>query len=439
MTDQTITVVADYKIYLYLMLPLLREFLARGVRVDLWGYADALDLAARELGNHQGITPRDLRPLKRRHRLRWVVHRTLQEVVTPTEFSYQYQKKRSQASFRATGTKRILLELSRIVPKVRKSRVNRFLSAVTGFGMSNPFGSRKIVVSSLNGCQELLVARGQRIFTVMESWDHPVKVPNGYVSHRVYAWNRSLGQDWEETQGDGGWMPTYPLKLRYAIERVAKAGLWERRRNTARRPLCVYAVASTAKFSYGKIVGIESRLITQLCEATRLAGWDLHIKPRPNGLEGEFDAFTKQYGHVRVGTTQSDQGHDPANYYLDDEYNRCRFEECLDAMVVINAFTTFGLDAAAAGIPVLQLDMRDAQGFGDSRLVYGNNHIAKYLLGLPHVCRITGDSVPAQLANILCNGVPQAAPYRDELRRWLVPDQTCQQAVTRIVDDILSH
>ena len=34
----------------------------------------------------------------------------------------------------------------------------------------------------------------------MESWDHAVKVPNGYVSNIVFGWNKDLCEDWAKYQ-----------------------------------------------------------------------------------------------------------------------------------------------------------------------------------------------------------------------------------------------
>ena len=127
------------------------------------------------------------------------------------------------------------------------------------------------------------------------------------------------------------------------------------------------------------IIELEKRLIRDLSKATELAGWDLLIKPRPNGEFGEFDDVLKEFPNTRIGSMQSQEVDVPANYFLDDGYNATRFAEVSGAEFIINAFTTFGLDAAAANLPVLQIDIRDAIGYGASNFYYENDHIKKYL------------------------------------------------------------
>ena len=47
----------------------------------------------------------------------------------------------------------------------------------------------------------------------MESWDHAVKVPNGYVSNIVFGWNKDLCEDWAKYQNDKNTKVFYPAKL----------------------------------------------------------------------------------------------------------------------------------------------------------------------------------------------------------------------------------
>jgi hypothetical protein len=305
-----------------------------------------------------------------------------------------------------------------------------------GVGLKNPFPTRKILVGTLNASAELLCAKGQQVYSIMESWDHPVKHPNGYQSYRVYSWNPSLGEDWEAAHGDRSWKPFYPLKLRYAYHDVRGSRLWEMSRGKRSRPMCVYAVASTPRFGNPATFELESRIITDLAEATADAGWDLFIKPRPNGKAGEFDSFTKRYPHVTVGSIMDDTEDQPANYYLDDEYNQRRFMEIIEAELVINAFTTFGLDAAAAGMPVLQIDLREATGYEDSQRVFNNHHIKKYLIGIPNVFVVKNESFREKITEYLRSPSNIAASYSDQLVQWLFPSHTMEASLDTLFSDI---
>lgn len=437
MSKQSITVVIDFQIYAYLFKPIIAKFIEQNIDVTVYFPSEIKGLVTKELAIFPEVHFADLDKIKRHHKNRWRIHRALQSLLTRDDFSFQYGKKRNQVTLKTKGVAGVLMKLADFTPKVPNLKINAFLHKVVGIGLHNPFPTNKILVGSLNASAELLCARGQQVYTVMESWDHPVKTPNGYSSHRVYAWNQSLAEDWQATQGDHICVPFYPLKLRYAIHEIREKGLWQKSQGQRKRPLCVYAVTSTRKFSYALAVEIENQIINDLCEATKIAGWDLLIKPRPNGMTGEFDEFVKQHNHVKVGSIKTDKISIPANYYLDDEYNQLRFKELLDASLVINAFTTFGLDAAVAGIPVLQLDLRKASGYENSNLLFNNHHIKKYLLDVPSTFVVVEENFREKIIEFLKspNSVPEV--YRDNLCNWLIPKESMDEALKKLVDDVL--
>lgn len=437
MNAQAVTVVIDYKIYAYLFKPILAKLVEKRVSVNVFCPSQIKSEVVRDLGAPQGVRIFTLDEIKARHVNRWRLHRALQVLCTRADFSFQYGKKRGQITRTYKGMQGLLLRLACFTPKVPNSKINAFLHSVMGCGLKNPFPTEKILVGSLNASAELLCAKGQSVYTVMESWDHPVKTPNGYKSRRVYAWNRSLGEDWQATQGDNDWKIFYPLKLRYAWQEVLGNDLWMKARGTRPKRLCVYAVASTRRFSIGVICDLEDRIISDLVAATEEAGWDLLIKPRPNGMPGEFDQFCRGKSHVRIGSLASEDVDVPANYFLDDEYNRRRFTEVIEADLVINAFTTFGLDAAAAGMPVLQLDLREAIGYEDSGLVFGNHHISKYLLKTPCTFVVKNELFRDKITEYFKQPNDLAHRYRDNLLHWLFPEQSIDVSLEQMIDDVL--
>lgn len=437
MQKPEVSILIDFRIYAYMFKPIIEKMVKRGVTITVFCPSKILDFVIRELGILGEIRFCDLDEVRRPRRLRWMFHRSMLLLFTRADFSYQYGKKSRQEMIKSKGLQRVLLKLAWLTPKVPNHKINTFLKAIAGIGLGNPFPTPKIVVGSLNASAELLCGAAQKIYTIMESWDHPVKWPNGYVSTRVYAWNQSLGEDWEATQSDKSWIPTYPLKLRYAIESIFLKKKWEKRHGKRPKPLCAYAVASTRRFSVKLICDLEDRIINDLCKATEKAGWDLFIKPRPNGLFGEFDKFVKEHAHVSVGSIVNDEVDVAANYYLDDTYNMRRFDELLDASMVINAFTTFGLDAAVAGIPVLQLDLRQACGYEDSCLIYNNHHIRKYLLRGPAIFMVKGEVFRECITDFLKNPSNMAEQYSNRLRNWLIPNTPLDDILDEVIDDIL--
>jgi hypothetical protein len=296
--------------------------------------------------------------------------------------------------------------------------------------MRNPFKTNTVLAGSLNASAELLCANEQTVITVMESWDHAVKMPNGYTSELVFTWNTALRDDWRRVQNDANVRVFYPLKLRYARDTVST---WAARRALPVRPFFVYSVASTRRFSIQVLVDLEQKLIRDLARAADAVGWDLFVKPRPNGEPAEFMEVLKEFPNVRIGSVLDRQAQQAADYFLSDEYNHSRFSEINGARFVVNAFTTFGLDCAAAGIPVLQIDLRRAEGYADSNFIYQNYHLKSYLLPSEFVFRVRGDLV-SSLIDFLKSPDDRPEKYSEELLGWLFGGQTQRAAVEDLVN-----
>lgn len=326
--------------------------------------------------------------------------------------------------------RRVLVKLSRVLPKVPNKSINAFLERLVGIGLRNPFKTKTIIAGSLNASAELLCAKGQIIITVMESWDHAVKHPNGYTSELVFAWNNDLKKDWQRVHNDQNVYAFYPLKLRYARDVVS---LWSKSEKQIGRPFFVYSVSSTRRFSIKILVDLERRLIRDMARAAEMAGWDLFIKPRPNGEDGEFSDFIKEFPCIRIGSIVDQKVGQAADYYLSDEYNKKRFSEIAGAKFVINAFTTFGLDSAAAGVPVLQIDIRNADGYADSSLIYENYHLKSYLLQRDPVLRIHGDFV-SYLSRFLKAPNDFPVQYSAELEAWLFSNRSQADAIDELIE-----
>ena len=358
MKKNEVTIVIDFKIYLYLFEPIIQYLLQKGVKVYLAASQDIMP-EVKDILSGVEITFINLSEIKSKNKFRFYVHRTLSTLCTREDFSFQYKKKRQQSTKKAAGMQGILLKVARFTPKVSNKKINSFLHKVSGFGLNNPFPTKNIMVGSLNASAELLTAKTQKIITVMESWDHSAKHPNGYKSDLFLGWNKSLCEDWQITQGDKNVEIFHPLKLRYAHEVFE----WKPKENSRFKVL--YPVASTKKFSVDILVQVEKRIIQELVYVTSKLGWDLVVKPRPNGLEGEFD-YLLENDHVQVANVSHGHITDPANYYFTEKDNYDRFSLLEEIDLVINAFTTFGLDSAAVGIPVLQLDLTKCNSFEDS-------------------------------------------------------------------------
>ena len=98
---------------------------------------------------------------------------------------------------------------------------------------------------------------------------------------------------------------------------------------------------------------------------------------------------------------------------LEDEYHAYRYLLLKNAQLVINAGTTFGLDAAMAGAPVLQLSITEKY-FGSYARTKKYYHIEKYLLRSDFVSDFTGDEKTVFSEEM----ISKAKKYSQMLKHW---------------------
>lgn len=379
----------------------------------------------------------NMNKIKKEAKFRKFIHRSCMLLFTRTDFSYQFEKKRNQTTKKAEGISKLLLQVSKFTPKVANEKINMFLTKVAGFNYRNPFETEIVMVGSLNASPELLTAKGQKVITVMESWDHATKQPCGHLTNQFWGWNKDLCDDWAEKQLCDLPCVFHPLKLRYANEVFKKQFLEKKTyQDKSCKTRILYPVASTDKFSIGVLVEIEKKLIQDLIDITEQLAWELVIKPRPNGRNGEFD-YATAYSHVSVESVSHGDIVNPANYFYSEDDNKERFS-CLENIdLVLNAFTTYGLDAAAAGLPVLQLDLRDATGYENSHLVYNNYHIKKYLLSSKKVFKPINMSLQQALQSYSTQQLVELGKdYQIEMNDWLYEYHSCQEAIDKMINTI---
>lgn len=430
-----ISVIIDLRIYGYLFAPIIERLDARGVKTYIYTPRQLKNSVKQDLGERNNVEFLDLDPIRKNNRWRWFMHRIARDVFLRDDFSFQMYKERNEKTAQLPTVRRMLIKFSQFLPKVQNKSINSFLEQLVGLGMKNPFRTTTIMAGSLNASAELLCAKNQFVITVMESWDHAVKRPNGYRSELVFVWNDDLKRDWQRVHNDPCVHVFYPLKLRYARDVVSQ---WAKSRRTNFRPFFVYSVSSTRRFSISILTEIEKRLIRDMAQAAEVAGWDMFIKPRPNGENGEFLSVIEEFSHVRIGSIVDQDVGIAANYFLSDEYNKIRFSEIEGAEFIVNAFTTFGLDAAAAGIPVLQIDVRNADGYDDSKLIYENYHLKTYLLSRNPVLRINGN-FQSEFTDFLKSPNSMTEHYSAELREWLFSDRDQEVEINNLVDKIAAR
>lgn len=431
MKYKEVTILIDFKIYLYLFEPIIEYLLAHNVNVYLCLPDDLIVETKKILKRHDNLKFLSLSTIKKGNKTRFSLHRVCSILFTRSDFSFQFKKKREQSTKKFTGLTSLLLNISKYTPKIPNNKINSFLSFISGFNLKNPFPTSLVMVGSLNASAELLGAKNLKVITVMESWDHAVKQPCGHKSDEFWGWNQDLCDDWERSQGCKISKVFHPLKLRYGHESFPK-----KRDITLHKKQGIkimYPVASTKKFSIKILVDIETKIIEELIRATRELGWELFIKPRPNGLDGEFD-FVKKFSHVTVGGVSHGDILNPADYYYSEEDNFKRFQPLEDIDFVFNAFTTFGLDAAVAQIPVLQLDLQQTIGFENSHMVYNNYHIKNYLINTSTLIRPINETLYTSLISNKRRIENIALSYTNELNCWLYKYTSSEEAITETLN-----
>jgi hypothetical protein len=314
--------------------------------------------------------------------------------------------------------------LSFITPKSKN--INKLIFNFFKNFTPNIFATQKVLVTTLNSYAFLLNNKDLEVYTVMESWDHAMKTPNSYLSKKVFLWNNDLQNDWTTYQKDNYTYNIYPLKLRFA-----KNNKFEKRKV---KDKVVYAVAFTSLYSNPVAETMEKKVIKDLCEVTKLLNLDFLIKPRPISSAHEFKPFLDSYDHVALGYYNPPEKN-PSFYSLNDDYNKKRFNEIKDALFTINCFTTFALDSALIGIPVLQLDLRNI--YPDTSFFYDNHHIKKYFISSSNILKIE-NNFKVEFVNYFKSGKDAHHKFRLELENWVSDNDSIEFSIKKMLKEIHS-
>ena len=222
------------------------------------------------------------------------------------------------------------------------------------------------------------------------------------------------------------------MKLAYAIN--TKLPL-KRERNVV-----MYAFSTSAETPSKSLYEEEVKFVHYLCEVLGRIGFTLLIKPKPNTKISELNFF-KSYPHVRILSYQVNGG--GSAYDLSESYNIKRLKELDLCDFIITAGTTFAFDTAAYGLPVLQFIFISSKEFPNlSNLVF-SPHITKHIFSKRELlAEITDkDTVQNQINGIFKDPetLSKAVKFRDYLRDWLIPGESINESVTRVIDEILEE
>jgi hypothetical protein len=413
--------------------PLIDEMLSRGALV--WLYAPrpchAIIVNRRPLLSSRLLAYEELESSQLW--IKWL-HRLLVLALTPEGYSQNYQHRflmpiKNHRLMAVRLMARALLLLPKSIPEMVNKRIRR----VVGPFVRKTFRTHKILAVTRLTIPYLLCQRGLEITTLVESWDHPHKAPAGYTSRRVFVWNKALANDWRNFQGDQVVHVGYPLKLAYAFQNGSPliiAPRWRYRR--------ILYPATYTSYSDSRYFNDELRMLNFLCLAAAKAGFRIYIKPKPNGPLGDFEHLKVKFENIEVGNDGGASG--PGEYFLDEKYNNKRMEIMGICDSVVNLGTTFGLDAAAYGLPVFQLYVHDPVAFPGLTTNFQYDHLRHIIKYTSDIFKIDAENPPSAVFATLFNDQAGAKAMRfsQNLRSWLCPlEVSCKSAVSQMVDSII--
>jgi len=229
----------------------------------------------------------------------------------------------------------------------------------------------------------LLVPFSEKHISIMESWDHPSKEPFLIYPKVSMTWNQDLQKEIRDIQKCSCVRTMKPIKFSYISERKEKVD--DKIKSAINNPmllkdlelfnkfsLVVYPVCTSSK--YYAFEG-ELRFIEDLASIVSNLGHTLYIRPYPIGTDSDVKQL-ELIDNVIVGCNYSlNDGSDVLNEQLLSH----KYLIMKNAHFIINVGTTFALDAAYLGKPVVQVSI-DSDTYGSFSQYSKGVHIRKYLL-----------------------------------------------------------
>ena len=319
-----------------------------------------------------------------KHKFRMFVFHFLLLLFTKKDYSSRYTGIRERRLNRL-GIFGKFLGLVNPLVAVESTKVNSLLTYLNTLffpRLSYPFSQKgnkndehHLIAFSVPFCRYLLSNSNLNITSVVESWDHVTKEPLGFSSWQVVHWSERLKFDWFDYQGKPQNNFVYPpVKLWYAQNRGV-------RQIPRKKDYMMYAFMSTPMSRSG-LFEEEVKFVKLLVSALRSHNIVILLKPKPNSQTSDLMHFATDK-NVIIGEINAQKS--GTDYQLSEQYNKRRLVELGKASLVINIGTTFALDAAAYGAPVLQLkishhDFPVISNLGDhNRFINQHSNFVKHI------------------------------------------------------------
>lgn len=423
---------ADSLFQFYSVKPIIQELQKRNIEVKIYSQKENQLILSKYLNIplENVFDPREeLRIGGLGSKLLRIYERFFEEFCMSPKFSVMYKRIRN-------GSDKFSF-ISKFFPR-KKSNINTFYEKFLSPFSKSRFSKDVVLVVTLTGFPYLIANRKIKKVTIMESWDHPVKMPFYHVPKRTYTWNADLKKDISEYQEIKNIELIFPLKFRYVVEFAQseenllfsqlKSKKYIDDLKEVNAQTMMYIVSTSARNPKG-FEG-EMDLVRQLVNYTAEHGIHLYIKPKPNGLDGEFDEF-KSFKNVQIGIYgKGEQSED----MLDDEYHLYRYLLLKKCGLVVNVFTTFVLEAVILKKPVLQFTIK---GVNSLFAEYTNNpHLKNYLLCHPEVR--AWDGTDESMKNIMDEAIHSKITneYSERIRKWILSGDSLELSINKITNEL---
>jgi len=176
----------------------------------------------------------------------------------------------------------------------------------------------------------------------------------------------------------------------------------------------------------------EKRIMMSIARWAEKQKIKVYFKPKPNGLPGELD-FLNDYSFSVKGISGTGCG----EQMLDADYQVYRYILLNKTSLVINLYTTFGLEAAILKRPIMQMVPQKEHHNSEFFRVSLNPHLRKYFYLLDYCYPYNGSYEDIELALEECarGDCIKATQYSKHLGAWIHNNVGLMASVNEIVKD----
>lgn len=422
-----ISIYAELGIALYSVKPLISELKELSIPIYLYTRRDNMEKAAGYFGiPSENVIAIEVLFSKWKALLDFII----KEVMVETTFSSQYARSAMLSEYRIL---RFIKKLCRRLPKPPQSYINAIYHYFwCVFNILPIFKTRTVLYVTRSGDTYLFNSFWHRIYTLVESWDHPVKSPFFVKSEMLFAWNNDLAHDIQLFQGKSKVKTVFPFKFRYIEELkdkvldVKNSALATEIEFIKCQSYILY-VCTYSFFSGNSFFECEKEIIKQVVEVGKKYNKTVYVKPHPHAHQDDF-SFLDTYENVRIGIPATKSGF---NYIFSEEDQFYKLELLKSADVIINIGTTLVLESSLVNKNILQLCLPEGFSFSEASQNY---HVKKYLLNRNGIVFLSKLTLP-ELEKWVCN---PSDSFALGLQKW-VYDRSYRESIDLIIGCLLKQ